>query len=184
MINVGSFKSKFSIDIIQILFSSAYELALRTYEGDDPLEPWFNYIIWVEQTFSKATKEGNLNSLLEKCIKEFKGQEKYDQDPRFFEVWMKYADLSTHALEIYSYMFSEEVCHKLAKFYIEWAWHLEQISNYKKAEQTFKTAYDHIQDTLELDLVKIKHKQFQARVMKKMLEKDPEDEIEEPEEQR
>ena len=73
-----------------LTFFRAFELALRTYEGEDPFEPWFNYILWIEQTFPKTGKDGNLKTLLEKCIQQFKGNEHYDQDPRFFYVWMKY----------------------------------------------------------------------------------------------
>ena len=72
--------------IFALFFCRAYELALRTYDGDDPLEAWYTYIIWVEQTYPNGGKEGNLNSLLEKCLKEFKGYVKYNDDPRFFEV--------------------------------------------------------------------------------------------------
>ena len=161
----------------------AFELALRTYEGDDPLEPWYNYIIWVEQTFTKAGKDGNLNTLLEKCIKEFKGDEKYEQDQRFFDVWLKYANLSPHALEVYTYMYSEAVCDKLARFYVEWAWQLEQVNSYKKAEQTFNLALQKIEQH-EKEFLEMKHKQFQARVMKKMLEKSNDDVETETEEQR
>ena len=78
-----------ALDDIIFIFR-AFELALRTYEGDDPLEPWFNYIVWIEQTFTKTGKDGNLNALLEKCIQQFKGNGQYNQDVRFFEVWMKY----------------------------------------------------------------------------------------------
>ena len=77
-------------DINFIFIFRAFELALRTYEGDDPFEPWFNYIVWIEQTFPKTGKDGNLNALLEKCIQQFKGNGQYNQDIRFFEVWMKY----------------------------------------------------------------------------------------------
>lgn len=73
-----------------LVYFRGFELALRTYEGPDPLEPWYNYIVWVEQTFSKTGKDGNLNELIEKCIKQFKDDGNYTQDPRFFEVWMKY----------------------------------------------------------------------------------------------
>ncbi len=158
-------------------FSRQFELALRTYEGDDPLEPWFRYILWVEQTFSTAaasSKEGNLNTLLEKSIKEFKGHEQYEQDPRFLEIWMKYANLSSHPLEVYQYMHAEGVCDQLAKFYTEWAWQLEQVNNLKKAEATFKMALERVLLREEIDLVEMKHKQFQARVMKKMLEQSSE----------
>ena len=161
----------------------AYELALRTYEGDDPLEPWHSYIVWVEQTYPNGGKEGNLNTLLEKCLKEFKSEAKYNDDPRFFEVWMKYANLSSQALEVYNFMHTEGVCRKVSKFYIEWAWELEQVNNFKKAETTFKLAYDNVENPEDLEILKIKHKQFQARVMKKMLEKS-DDEINPGEEQR
>lgn len=161
-------------------FYRAYELALRTYDGDDPLKPWIEYIIWVEQTFPKAGKDGNLNALLEKCIKQFKGTEKYDQDPRFLSVWMKYAHLSANPLEVYNYMHSVEVCDRLAKFYIEWAWELEQVNNFKRAEQIFAIAEDKISsDSEERETLELKHKQFQARVMKKMLEK-PDDSEDQP----
>ena len=80
-----------------MLFRS-FELALRTYHGDDPFEPWFQYILWTEQTFQTNGKD--LNTLLEKCIQKFKGNEVYNQDPRFFEVWMKYVRLQNF-LQLY-----------------------------------------------------------------------------------
>ncbi len=67
-----------------------FETALRTYSGPDPLEPWHRYIVWVEQTFPKGGKEGNLQQLLEKCIKEFKDDPVQCQDERYLEVWIKY----------------------------------------------------------------------------------------------
>ena len=147
-------------------------MALRTYDGDDPLEAWYTYIVWVEQTYPNGGKEGNLNSLLEKCLKEFKDEVKYNDDSRFFEVWMKYANLSSNPLEVYNFMHTEKICQKVPKFYVEWAWELEQVNNFKKAETTFKLAYETIGDQEDnLDSLKAKHKQFQARVMKKMLEK-------------
>jgi hypothetical protein len=46
------------------VFSREFETALRTYTGPDPLDPWHQYITWVEQTFPKGGKEGNLQQLL------------------------------------------------------------------------------------------------------------------------
>ena len=87
-----------------LVYFRGFELALRTYEGPDPLEPWYNYIVWVEQTFSKTGKDGNLNELIEKCIKQFKDDGNYTQDPRFFEVWMKYVRFSIKFLPIVVYI--------------------------------------------------------------------------------
>jgi hypothetical protein len=44
----------------------------------------------VEQTFPKGGKEGNLQQLLEKCIKEFKDDPAACQDERYLDVWIKY----------------------------------------------------------------------------------------------
>jgi hypothetical protein len=72
-------------------------------------------------------------------------------------------------------MHAEAVCDTLAKFYIEWSWELEQVGNLKKAEQTFNLGLQKVAGNgggLESrEILATKHKQFQARVMKKMLEK-------------
>ena len=80
------------------------------------------------------------------------------------------ANLNKNPLEVYLYMYSEGVCDQVAKFYIELAWELEQRNNFKKAEQTFKVAGQKITNSEDKELVLTKHKQFQARVMKRMLE--------------
>jgi hypothetical protein len=78
---------------IKLCFYRDYELALRTYEGDDPLEPWFEYINWVEQYFPKHGKEGNFPKLLHKCLALFKDTEMYKQDPRYVSLWIKYVSV-------------------------------------------------------------------------------------------
>lgn len=71
-------------------FFSKFELLLRTYDGDDPLQPWFEYIEWVEQTYIKHGREGNLLPLLENCLAQFKDDFKYNQDVRYVKLWIKY----------------------------------------------------------------------------------------------
>ena len=67
-------------------------------------------------------------------------------------------------------MYSEGVCDQVAKFYVEWAWELEQVNNFKKAEQTFNISMKKVTDVEDQEILKNKHKQFQTRVMKRMLE--------------
>ena len=71
-------------------FPSRFEAEIRSYTGDDPLDPWHRYIGWVEQSFPKGGKEANLAGLVEKAIKEFKDHEVCNQDPRYAEIWIKY----------------------------------------------------------------------------------------------
>lgn len=76
-------------------YCSSFEEELRTSaESDDPLDPWYRYVIWTEQTFPKGGKDSKLKPLLEKCIPEFKNNEKFNQDHRFMEIWNKYVSFN------------------------------------------------------------------------------------------
>jgi len=57
---------------------------------------WHEYIVWVEQT---GRREGNLQTLLEKCIKELKDDPRYTQDGRFMDVWAKYANTTDDPIQ-------------------------------------------------------------------------------------
>lgn len=74
----------------ELLYCRKYEVLLRSYEGSDPLKPWYKYISWVEQSFLRDGREGNLYTLLERCLVQFKEDERYLQDRRYIELWIKY----------------------------------------------------------------------------------------------
>lgn len=73
---------------------SEFEEKLRTYTGDDPMEVWYEYVLWVEQNYPKGGKEGKLNKLIEKCVMAMYSsanlREKYVNDQRFLDIWIKY----------------------------------------------------------------------------------------------
>lgn len=75
-----------------IVFCSAreHEAAIRLYQGTDPLDPWFNYIQWVEQCFPKHGHEGHIDKLIKDCLQLFENERKYYQDRRFVKLWIKY----------------------------------------------------------------------------------------------
>ena len=128
------------------------------------------YIEWVEQTYPKGGKDGNLPTLLEKCIKEFKDDETYSQDTRYLGVWVKYASMAQKPLDLYQFMFTSQLCTKLPDFYINWAWQLEENGLIKKADQAFKNGIDMVDpNDPKFELMETKHRQFQSRVMKKMV---------------
>ena len=68
----------------------SFESEIDNYQGDDPLELWYDYISWTEQTFPKQGHEGSLIQLLEKCLTTFESDPKYSQDRRFCRLWIKY----------------------------------------------------------------------------------------------
>lgn len=67
-----------------------FENLIRNYSGDDPLENYYNYISWVEQSYPKHGHEGNLVPLLEHCLSLFENDKRYTNDRRFCKLWIKY----------------------------------------------------------------------------------------------
>lgn len=65
-----------------------FEAQIRTYEGEDPLDIWYRYIVWTGENFPKGGKD--LGSLLERCITTFKDEERYKDDERYAKVWIRY----------------------------------------------------------------------------------------------
>ena len=40
----------------------------------DPLDPWFNYIQWVEQCYPKHGHEGHIDKLIKDCLQLFENE--------------------------------------------------------------------------------------------------------------
>lgn len=83
-----------AIKVIGVLFVHFFirehEAAIRQYQGTDPLDPWFNYIQWVEQSFPKHGHEGHIDKLIKDCLQLFEKDERYYQDRRLVKLWIKY----------------------------------------------------------------------------------------------
>lgn len=67
-----------------------YEDAIKNYEGDDPLENWYEYILWVEQSYPKSGHESHIGRLLQQCLSIFEKDVKYHQDRRYIRLWINY----------------------------------------------------------------------------------------------
>lgn len=70
-----------------------FERAIEVYEGDDPLQPWYDYIVWVEQIYPRSGKESALHELLSKCLALFERDERYFQDSRMLKLYIKYVSV-------------------------------------------------------------------------------------------
>lgn len=67
-----------------------FEQDIVSYVGDDPLDLWFEYVSWVEQSYPKSGKESALDDLLKKCLATFEKDDRYTQDPRLIRVFIKF----------------------------------------------------------------------------------------------
>lgn len=67
-----------------------FERAIENYNGDDPLELWYDYILWIEQSYPKSGKETALNEVISSCLSKFENEERYKQDRRMIKLFIKY----------------------------------------------------------------------------------------------
>lgn len=70
-----------------------HEAAVRHYQGPDPLDPWFNYIQWIEQSYPKHGHEGHIDKVIKDCLQLFEKDERYYQDRRLVKLWIKYVSI-------------------------------------------------------------------------------------------
>jgi len=146
----------------------AFETELRTYSGSDPLDPWYRYISWIEQSYPKGGKEGNIHVILEKCIQKFKDDKSVHSDSRYLEAWLKYAAISAKPLDIYDFMFKQGICTQQPGLYEAWAWQLESAASYKKAEVVFVKGIGAMTESHAKEGLAARQKQFQARVVRRL----------------
>ncbi|XP_060616174.2 mitotic checkpoint serine/threonine-protein kinase BUB1 beta [Anolis sagrei] len=145
-----------------------FESEIRFYSGDDPLDVWDRYIKWTEQTFPQGGKDSNLSAVLERAVKALNEQQRYYEDPRYLNLWLKFGNCCSEPLDLYSYLSSQGIGTSLAQLYITWAEELEARGNYKKADLIFQEG---IRCKAEpVDKLLCHHRQFQARVSRQTLE--------------
>ncbi|XP_026211284.1 mitotic checkpoint serine/threonine-protein kinase BUB1 beta [Anabas testudineus] len=161
----------------------AFESELRMYDGDDPLDVWDRYIKWTEQTFPQGGKESNLATLLERVVTRFTEEKKYHSDPRYVDLWNKFAENCPEPLDIYRYMQAQGIGVTQASFYIAWSEEYENQGNYRKADQVYQEGFKKCAQPHD-KLLQF-HKALQARVSRQVMmnveEDNSDDEPKQPE---
>lgn len=114
------------------------EQAIHEYNGNDPLEPWYAYISWIEQSFPSGGKESGLEEVLTKCLSQFENEERYFQDRRMIKLYMKFIDSHQQPMECYQQLFNAGIGTMVADFYICWAYHYDLCGNTRKADEIFR----------------------------------------------
>ncbi|TRY72519.1 hypothetical protein TCAL_10504, partial [Tigriopus californicus] len=151
-----------------------FEGEIRRSDLSDPLGVWCQYVDWIEQTYPKGGPEANLKLVLEQAIKTFKNDSEQNQDPRYCQIWIKYAHLSQAPLEMFDFMWSNQLCVSVPDFYVSWAWQLESAGNFKKAEKVFNQGLKRVdpKDGAR-ERVERQYHLFQARVLQHTLQEPP-----------
>ncbi|XP_077192054.1 mitotic checkpoint serine/threonine-protein kinase BUB1 [Paroedura picta] len=106
-----------------------FEAHIQSYNGDDPLDPWDRYCQWVERISEEDGRQNYLSSLLERLVKVFLGDKRYQHDSRFISYCMKFATLIDDPSQFYDYMYSQGVGTKSSNLYVAWAQQLGMQGN-------------------------------------------------------
>lgn len=70
-----------------------FEANIQAYDDDDPLELWYEYILWLEQSYPKNGKDSAMDDVLVECLMKFENEDKYKQDSRMIKLYIKYVSL-------------------------------------------------------------------------------------------
>ncbi|KAF6007093.1 hypothetical protein HII13_004770 [Brettanomyces bruxellensis] len=105
---------------------------------DDPLEPYLQYIRWIRESFPTGNNNSELVKLLERTTHDFRDDDYYKNEVRYFKIWLEYIQFSDTPREIYLYLSRKKIGSRLSLFYESYASYLEQQHEYAAALDVFK----------------------------------------------
>ncbi|XP_030387060.1 uncharacterized protein LOC115633730 [Scaptodrosophila lebanonensis] len=140
---------------------------IRQYNGDDPLEPWYAYICWIEQSYPAGGSGSGLLKVMHKCLTGFEKNERYKQDRRFIRLFIKFMEKQEDQIECYQQMYNNGIGTMVADFYIAWAYSYDLSGNFRKADEIFRLGISCRAEPLE-DL-KEAHQHFGFTVGQRLL---------------
>ncbi|XP_050079992.1 uncharacterized protein LOC126567754 [Anopheles maculipalpis] len=116
----------------------AHEKEIDSYEGDDPLLPWYEYFFWMEQTNVSNFKPMIQEQALLRCVQLYENDPRYMQDRRFIKLCIKYIDAQPSPVELYNELYNRGVGTLCAELYIAWAYYYDAVDNFAKTEDVFQ----------------------------------------------
>ena len=111
-----------------------FEEKIMQYKGADPLEDWYEYIKWMQQSKLSGIGSDEVLGVFQRCTKEFLNDSRYKNDPRYCRIWIQYADLCQDPSDVFAFMKANSIAVGLALFWTSWSFVLDLRSkNYSRA---------------------------------------------------
>jgi Mad3/BUB1 homology region 1 len=155
-----------------------FECLINLGVTEDPLVHWLSYIKFLQEFVPSDTNAQFL--LMERCARTLIHFERYKSDVRFIRLCVLYAEKSDHPGDVFKFLHQHKIGTSVALFWTAWAWIAEQKADYAFAEKLFQKGI--AKEAKPLELLKQRHKNFQARMSRHWLSesqndyKDEEDE--------
>ncbi|XDV42458.1 hypothetical protein PO909_011115 [Leuciscus waleckii] len=122
-------------------YFQAFELSVRSYAGDDPLDPWDKFVQFLESKLSLEERKG-LSVVLERIVQTFLQDERYHNDPRYVTHCIRCASFYSDPMEVYSYLHGRGVGTQTAALYLDWAHQFEERGQLSQAELVYQRALE------------------------------------------
>jgi hypothetical protein len=136
------------------------------HDDDDPLIHWLSYIKFHQDAFPSDTHAQFL--LMERCTRALLHVQEYKHDVRFIRVCVTYADQTSSPAHVFKYLHQHSVGTETALFWMAWAWVAETRGDYDFAEKVFRKGIQ--KRAKPLDKLQQRHRQFQRRFAKHVLQ--------------
>jgi len=95
---------------------------------------WHRYVVWTEQNYPSGKE---INEVLQRSLQAFPeatgDMARVADQPDYVDLWLKLANQREEPGDIFQFMYSKKIGRGSATFYEQWAWHLEDLGNTKKA---------------------------------------------------
>jgi len=98
------------------------------------LDIWHRYVNWTEQNYPSGKE---INEILQRSLQAFPeatgDMARVADQPDYVDLWLKLANQREEPGDIFQFMYSKKIGRSCGTFYEQWAWHLEDVGNTKKA---------------------------------------------------
>lgn len=64
--------------------------AIEEYSGNDPIEPWYNYLLWIEERYEVHMDKTIFGPILRAFLEQYQYKEEFHQDRRFIKGFFYY----------------------------------------------------------------------------------------------
>ncbi|GMM37327.1 protein kinase [Saccharomycopsis crataegensis] len=164
----------------QIEERKSLELQINNCEDcDDPLEPYLNYIRWINNNFPQGPNVANgLVPILEKCTSYFKDYSIYKNDPRYMRIWVLYAKYSENSINVFVFLHRKEIGNMLSLYYEEYAKVLESQNRFDQANQVFQKGL--LNEAKPVRRLQNKYNEFRQRMISHSQNPDENQDITDP----
>ncbi|KAH0622811.1 hypothetical protein JD844_025506 [Phrynosoma platyrhinos] len=115
-----------------------YEAHIQNYKGDDPLDPWYSYLQWIEEQSEAEGRQNYLSRLLERLMKIFLFDKRYHHDTRFINCCVKFANFIDDPTQFFDYIYNQGIGNKSAVVYIAWSQQLHIQGNLSLASSVIQ----------------------------------------------